>query len=135
MAGVHEDWMERLEDRGLLDREIEFLPTGEELAARRRNHQGLTSPELSTLMSYTKIVLEPDEVLGSDLPDDPYLADRLVRLLPDAAARRATPTRCREHRLSREIITTVAGQRLRQPGRDHLLPPAVGGDRCLGRPT
>ena len=27
MAGVHEDWMERLEDRGILDREIEYLPT------------------------------------------------------------------------------------------------------------
>ena len=26
MAGVHEDWMDRLEDRGILDREIEFLP-------------------------------------------------------------------------------------------------------------
>ena len=26
MAGVHEDWMERLEDQNLLDREIEFMP-------------------------------------------------------------------------------------------------------------
>ena len=105
MAGVHEDWMERLEDRGILDREIEFLPTGEELAARRRNHQGLSSPELSTLMSYTKIMLAR-EVLSSDLPDDPDLADRLVRYFPTPLRSRYAD-QIREHRLSREIITTV----------------------------
>ena len=63
MAGVHEDWMERLEDQGLLDREIEFLPSTEEMEARRANHKGLTAPELATLMAYTKIVLE-DEILA-----------------------------------------------------------------------
>ena len=36
------------------------------------------------------------------------------RLLPDARCGSATPTRCREHRLHREIIATVAGQRLRR---------------------
>ena len=43
-------------------------------------------------MAYTKIVLA-GEVLTSDLPDDPYLADRLDRLLPDARCGSATPTR------------------------------------------
>ena len=105
MAGVHEDWMERLEDRGILDRQIEFLPTAEELAARRRNQQGLSSPELSTLMSYTKIMLAR-EVLSSDLPDDPDLADRLVRYFPTPLRERYAD-QIREHRLSREIITTV----------------------------
>ena len=46
MAGVHEDWMERLESGGLLDREIEFLPSTEAMEIRRSNHKGLTSPEL-----------------------------------------------------------------------------------------
>ncbi|MFP5282524.1 MAG: NAD-glutamate dehydrogenase domain-containing protein, partial [Actinomycetes bacterium] len=57
MAGVHEDWMERLEDRGLLDRQIEFLPSTEEMEQRRAAHRGLTAPELAVLMAYTKIVL------------------------------------------------------------------------------
>ena len=65
MAGVHEDWMERLESQGLLDREIEFLPSTEAMEIRRSNHKGLTSPELATLLAYTKIVLE-DEILASD---------------------------------------------------------------------
>jgi glutamate dehydrogenase len=105
MAGVHEDWMERLEDRGILDREIEFLPTTEEMAERRQDRRGLTSPELSTLMSYTKIMLAR-EVLSSDLPDDPDLADRLVRYFP-APLRERYGEAIRQHRLGREIITTV----------------------------
>ena len=32
---VHEDWIQRLERDGLLDRELEFLPSRKELAARR----------------------------------------------------------------------------------------------------
>ena len=64
MAGVHEDWMERLESRGLLDRDLEFLPSTE--AMEIRNNQGTDSPELAeTLLAYTKIVLE-DEILASD---------------------------------------------------------------------
>src|SRR5215218_4656043 len=77
MAGVHEDWMDRLAHSGLLDRELEALPSTEEMDNRRSKNRGLTSPELATLMAYTKIVLE-DEILGSDLPDDPYLSDREI---------------------------------------------------------
>ena len=105
MAGVHEDWMERLVERGVLDRAIEFLPTSEEMAERRREHRGLTSPELCTLMSYTKIMLARD-VLSSDLPDDPDLADRLVDYFP-TPLRERYDDQIRGHRLSREIITTV----------------------------
>ena len=33
MAGMHEDWMERLESRGLLDREPEFSPSSDDIRA------------------------------------------------------------------------------------------------------
>jgi glutamate dehydrogenase len=105
MAHVHEDWMERLEDQGLLDREIEFLPSTEAMEARRTSHKGLTAPELATLLAYTKIVLAT-EVLGSDLPDDAYLTDRLVGYFPSRLRERYAD-RMAEHRLRREIITTV----------------------------
>ncbi|MCW2804293.1 MAG: glutamate dehydrogenase [Propionibacteriaceae bacterium] len=106
MAGVHEDWMERLEDKGILDRSIEFLPSQEQLSARRTNKSGLTSPELSTLLAYTKIALER-EVLSSDLPDDPYLAELLISYFPQPLRERYAD-QMPEHRLHREIITTVA---------------------------
>jgi glutamate dehydrogenase len=105
MAGVHEDWMERLESRGLLDRELEFLPSTEAVEIRRNNHKGLTSPELATLLAYTKIVLE-DELLASDLPDDPYLEGRLINYFPSALRERYAD-QMRTHRLHREIIATV----------------------------
>ena len=109
MAGVHEDWMERLSDRKLLDREIEFLPNTEEMEGRRSERRGLTAPELAVLMAYTKIVLA-NEVLGSPLPDDPYLADRLTGYFPTALRKRFADV-IPEHRLSREIITTVVVNR------------------------
>ena len=105
MAGVHEDWMERLESQGLLDREVEHLPSTDAVEARRSNHKGLTSPELATLLAYTKIVLE-DEILASDLPDDPYLLDRLITYFPSAMRQRYAD-QMPKHRLYREIITTV----------------------------
>ena len=105
MAGVHEDWMERLESGGLLDREIEFLPATEDMEIRRSNHKGLTSPELATLLAYTKIVLE-EEILASDLPDDPYLEGRLINYFPSAMRQRYAD-RMRGHRLHRDIIGTV----------------------------
>jgi glutamate dehydrogenase len=105
MAGVHEDWMERLAHSGLLDRELEALPSTEEMDNRRSKNRGLTSPELATLMAYTKIVLE-DEILGSDLPDDPYLSDRLISYFPTAMRERYAAV-MPAHRLRREIITTM----------------------------
>ena len=105
MAHVHEDWMARLEDQGLLDREIEFLPSTEAMEVRRTSHKGLTAPELATLLAYTKIVLAT-EVQASDLPDDPYLADRLVKYFPTQLRERYAD-RMAEHRLRREIIGTV----------------------------
>jgi glutamate dehydrogenase len=105
MLHVHEDWMERLSDADVLDRALEFLPTAEDLESRRSAHKGLTSPELSTLMAWTKIALE-SEILGSDLPDDPYLADRLVNYFP-RQLQESYAAQMPAHRLHREIISTV----------------------------
>ncbi|WP_375432443.1 NAD-glutamate dehydrogenase [uncultured Friedmanniella sp.] len=109
MAGVHEDWMARLEERGLLDRQIEFLPSEDELELRRSAKRGLTSPELATLLAYTKIVLE-SELDASALPDEEYLASDLVHYFPQALQERYA-AQMPGMRLHREIITTVAVNR------------------------
>ena len=57
------------------------------------------------LLAWTKIVLA-DELLESDLPDDPYLRDDLLGLLPDADAARTSRRPIEEHPLRREIIVT-----------------------------
>ena len=95
-----------LEREGRLNREIEYLPDDEELAKRASNHEGLTRPEVSVLMPYAKLWLY-DEVLESDLPDDPILVEELVRYFP-TPVRKKYADAISEHRLKREIIATVA---------------------------
>ena len=102
------------------------MPSTEAMEIRRNNHKGLTSPELATLIAYTKIVLE-DEILASDLPDDPYLEDRLINYFPSAMRERYAD-QMPEHRLHREIIATVVVT-TSSTIRHHLFPPAVRGDR------
>ncbi|MDX6249495.1 MAG: glutamate dehydrogenase [Kribbellaceae bacterium] len=101
---VHADWVRRLERQGLLNRELEFLPSVAEFKRRKADGRGLTSPELSVLIAYTKIVLEA-ELLKTSLPDDDYLASKLASYFPQVIQERfAEPMQ--SHQLRREIITT-----------------------------
>ena len=109
MARVHEDWMQTLQELGYLDRRVEFMPTTDEMQARIEAGRGLTSPELSTLLAWTKIHLS-DALMASDLPDDPYLANRLTGYFPTVLRERYAAG-MPQHRLHREIITTVAVNR------------------------
>ncbi|QZY28446.1 NAD-glutamate dehydrogenase [Nocardioides coralli] len=101
---VHEDWMKRLERQGVLNRELEALPTSRQVRRRLERGEALTVPELSVLMSFTKIVLA-DELLASDLPDDPYLDIDLRAYFPHPV-QEGFPDQVAEHPLRREIIVT-----------------------------
>ncbi|WP_114858377.1 NAD-glutamate dehydrogenase [Azospirillum brasilense] len=93
-----------LEKAGRLNRAIEYLPDEEELSARMANREGLTRPELAVLLAYAKITLY-DDLLASDLPDDPFMADDLTRYFPKPL-RKAHAEAVGRHRLRREIIAT-----------------------------
>jgi glutamate dehydrogenase len=97
-------FMRALEKAGKLDRAIEFLPDDETVRARLAAHQGLTRPELAVLLAYAKMSLY-DELLPSDLPDDPQLIDDLEKYFP--APLRQYKAALEGHRLRREIIATV----------------------------
>jgi glutamate dehydrogenase len=88
---------------GRLDRAVEFLPDTVAMRARGQNRQYLTRPELSTLLAYAKMDLS-DEILASDLPDDPLLEGELLRYFPTTLQQRFEPA-IRGHRLRREITT------------------------------
>jgi glutamate dehydrogenase len=94
-----------LEGQGLLDRAIEFLPSDAEMAERKSRGAGLTRPELSVLLSYDKIVIF-NQLLESDVPEDPYLSKELVRYFP-AALQKTYAADMEQHRLRREIIATA----------------------------
>ncbi|HWJ82011.1 MAG TPA: NAD-glutamate dehydrogenase [Nocardioides sp.] len=101
---VHEQWMHDLEKQGLLDRSLEALPSSAEVKRRLERGGALTQPELAVLMAYTKIVLA-DELLRSDLPDDPYLTLDLVSYFP-TPVRDGFAEQIKHHPLRREIIVT-----------------------------
>jgi glutamate dehydrogenase len=101
---VHEDWIRTLEKRGLLNRELEGLPTSREVRRRIDRGEGLTVPELSVLLAWTKIVLA-DELIGSDLPDDPYCHVDLVGYFP-TQLKEGFESSIANHPLRREIIVT-----------------------------
>jgi glutamate dehydrogenase len=94
-----------LERSGELNRALEFLPSDEELAERRKNGAGLTRPELAILLAYSKIWLN-NHLLASDVPEDPHLSSELERYFP-APVRRRLGRYIGSHRLRREIIATA----------------------------
>ena len=104
LLGLHARLIDDLEQRGLLDRELEQLPSDERIRELETANEGLTAPELSILLGYAKVTLCHD-LLASDVPEDEYLRDQLAESLPPSLSERFRP-QMRNHRLRREIITT-----------------------------
>ena len=98
-AGVLEAWMCELEESGHLDRAVDTMPSTTEMNRRMAAGERLASPELCTLLAWTKIAL-CDAVLATDLPEDPFVADRLVGYFPPLLRERFTE-RMPTHRLHR----------------------------------
>ncbi|RKS76462.1 glutamate dehydrogenase [Actinomadura pelletieri DSM 43383] len=105
MLHIHGRYLRKLERDGRLQRRLEFLPDDKALAERRQSGLGLTSPEFSVLLAYSKLALDHD-LVASDLADDPYLASWLVDYFPTPLRERFRPYMDR-HPLRREIITTA----------------------------
>jgi glutamate dehydrogenase len=107
---VHQRMIEQLEDDGLLDRGLEFLPDDEELRSRNLAGQGLTSPELCVLLAYSKIWLTR-ELNASAISDEPYFA-RMVDVYFPTTLHDRFRAGMLSHPLRREIISTVTVNRL-----------------------
>jgi glutamate dehydrogenase len=93
-----------LEKRGQLNRAIEFLPDDDQLSERKAKGLGLSTPERAVLLAYSKMWLS-DELLASDLPEDPWIATALARYFP-ALLREQFAAYIPRHPLKREIIVT-----------------------------
>ncbi|CAI9409335.1 NAD-glutamate dehydrogenase [Nocardioides sp. T2.26MG-1] len=104
MLHVHEDWMRKLEHDGLISRKLEGLPDSREVRRRLDRGAGLTTPEHSVLLAWTKIALA-EELLASDLPDDPY-CDQDLRLYFPRQVQKGFGPQIHQHPLRREIIVT-----------------------------
>jgi len=105
MLDLQAAFIRALERAGKLNRAVEYLPSDDEIAERRLAKTGLTSPERSVLLAYSKMVLF-EELLASTLVDDEYVARSLVGYFPTLLQTRYADVMPR-HPLRREIIGTV----------------------------
>src|SRR3546814_3956644 len=76
--GSKQHFIQTLESQGLLDRQIEDLPSDSEIAERKARGLGLTRPELAILLLYSTLVVF-QQLVDSDVPEDPYLSRELAR--------------------------------------------------------
>ncbi|MFT4126957.1 MAG: NAD-glutamate dehydrogenase [Gordonia sp. (in: high G+C Gram-positive bacteria)] len=118
---VHVRMLGELRARGV-DLELEALPSPAALHKRVTSETGggLTSPELATLMAHVKLAAKED-LLAGELPDNDVFDGRLAGYFPE-------PLRGRfgrgihEHRLRREIVTTVlVNDMVAEAGTTHLF--------------
>ncbi|MBU8536948.1 NAD-glutamate dehydrogenase [Falsiroseomonas tokyonensis] len=101
---AHAALMTRLEAEGVLDRAVAGLPDAAALRARAAAGQGLTRPELATLLPPAKLWLT-EAIEASDLPDEPALAPLLRAYFPQPLQDRFSEIIPR-HRLRRELVAT-----------------------------
>jgi glutamate dehydrogenase len=102
---VHESLVTDLEARGRLDRELDVLPGAEGFAALRQADEGLSGPELATLMAHVKLDLT-DALAATELPDAEVFARRLPAYFPPVLAE-TYPGAVAVHPLRRQIVTTM----------------------------
>lgn len=93
-----------MEAAGKLERQLEFLPDDDELNERRSAGIGLTRPELSVLISYSKSELK-ETISLSSVPHDSYLSRELFTAFPAQLVQKFSD-QIKKHRLSGEIIGT-----------------------------
>jgi glutamate dehydrogenase len=104
LLDAQERFIRGLEKAGRLNRALEFLPDDEEFAERRAEKLGLTTPERAVALAYAKIALY-DELVGSDVPDDPWISTALERYFPEPVRERYR-AQIQAHPLRREITAT-----------------------------
>lgn len=93
-----------LEDNGRLNRELEFIPSDQELLDRTANKQALTRPELSVLNCYVKVELK--ELLAVDeIADNAYLSSWVEKAFPEKLVDKYKH-HIHGHILRKEIIAT-----------------------------
>lgn len=90
---------------GILDRELEGLPSGEELSDLAQRGQGLTRPELAVLLVDAKRSIQED-IERSHLPDDPHLDADLRSYFPPPVVERFGELLPR-HPLRRTLVSMV----------------------------
>lgn len=110
-----------LEEKGGLNREVEFLPTDQQIRDRyAATGESLNGPELAVLAAYVKIYLTA-ELEKTDIADDPYLESVLTDYFPPALVERFGE-HLDTHPLRKQIICTrIANEMVNLGGITHVF--------------
>lgn len=100
----HMGFLKNLEKKGMLSRAVEYLPDDDEIKNRVQRNMGLTRPELSILISYSKITLF-NQLLDGNLPDCTDIHYWMENYFP-ALLRKKFAVDMPRHKLKRQIIAT-----------------------------
>ncbi|WP_448556576.1 NAD-glutamate dehydrogenase [Thalassotalea montiporae] len=103
-------FIHELERDGKLDRALEFIPNDDEIAERLAQGNGLTRPELSVLLAYSKMVLKEDLVC-EEITSNPYHDRLLIGAFPGLLQEKYS-AQMQDHPLRAEIIATKLANKL-----------------------
>ncbi len=103
-------FIHELERAGKLDRSLEYIPDDEEITERLAQGNGLTRPELSVLLAYSKMVLK-DDLIHTEITDNPYHDILLINAFPQQL-RDKYQKEMQQHPLRAEIIATKLANKL-----------------------
>ncbi len=87
---------------GRLNREIEFLPSDAQIKKRMNKGQGLTRPEISVLLAYSKIKLF-EQLVEDGIGEDADLIEQIKDYFPKPLVKRFSGQMV-EHQLVQEIV-------------------------------
>jgi glutamate dehydrogenase len=106
---AYEAVIDALEASGAMNRDVEVLPSAEELQVRREAGAGLIRPELAVVLAYAKSDLV-NAIESSTAPADPGLHGAVVPYFPEPI-REEFADLIPRHRLYRRLVATdVAGE-------------------------
>ncbi|NVJ59292.1 MAG: NAD-glutamate dehydrogenase [Gammaproteobacteria bacterium] len=88
-----------------LNRNLEFLPSDDEMLERLSQNEGLTRSELAVLLAYGKMGLK-ESLLSHEITKEPYFEQELIEYFPKAL-RTKFKKEILHHPLRKEIIATV----------------------------
>ncbi|HKJ50756.1 MAG TPA: NAD-glutamate dehydrogenase domain-containing protein [Gammaproteobacteria bacterium] len=106
----HARFMRHLEDGGILNRRLEYLPSDKQITDRIAKNQGLTRPELSILLSYSKLTYKNALLEASSLTEECY--DKLLLGYFPRLIRNRFADEILQHPLRKEIIATILSNQI-----------------------
>ncbi|NRB77839.1 MAG: NAD-glutamate dehydrogenase [Saccharospirillaceae bacterium] len=97
-------FINKMEQAGKLNRELEFIPTDEEIVERKSKNEGLTRPELAVLISYGKGDFK-EILIASKIGTDAFVEKEVETAFPKSMVKEFKSS-VYGHRLKTEIVAT-----------------------------